>query len=373
MHLCIVFMHVWSCMIHPVCMWVCMSVCNSVYIHLFCICPCVDVCLQIELNTSLKPLRFFPSTIPHTLGSSPHLCHSIAMAHATFDQTRKVSHSWTRPIWNGRLWLLGMQNRYWRVCKQISLVWVSHLRLQSNRIASLSWGYHEDCHAEWSMDQLWLRGILLWCMSPNYHLFTYRNSRIILQHHLHCTTGSCRHDGIAHHQWKAAVLWWAHSTEFEAVAAKGEGCSASGRKDFWSILHPWNEVFSQVWVKLRDWCPMLKVLNYIWLDGKKFNPHFQFVLVVCGCFSCWNYLIQTQIRFRSSTGASMCIAALQPVACFFFSAWQVQGSQATTAAVQCHAAPMWSVQQVPLPHTPSQQFQLAEPIFHRFTHQSPLQ
>ena len=89
--------------------------------------------------------------------------------------------------------------------------------------------------------------------------------------------------------------------------------------------------------RLLDWCPMVKVLICLndWM-ARKFNPHFQFVLVVCGCFFFLKLLLQTQIRFRSSTGASMCIAALQPVACFFFSAWQLQASQATTAAVRRH-------------------------------------
>ena len=85
--------------------------------------------------------------------------------------------------------------------------------------------------------------------------------------------------------------------------------------------------------RLLDWCPMVKVLMIGW---QKIQPTFP---VRCGCLRLLFFLkllLQTQIRFRSSTGASMCIAALQPVACFFFSAWQLQGSQATTAAVQCH-------------------------------------
>ena len=104
-----------------------------------------------------------------------------------------------------------------------------------------------------------------------------------------------------------------------------------------------------------------------WWKKHWVSTHIQFVLLSAVAF------LQTQIRFRSSTGASMCIAALQPVACFFFSAWQFQGSEPTAAMKsqpQLCNAQLWSAHQVPTPHTPSQQFQLAKPFP---THQSPLQ
>ena len=103
-----IYVFMYACMYDPIRMWVRMSVCRSV-----CICICMSVYLGVYVcvwmyacrcnreKCLFKPLRFFPSTIPHTL-RSPHLCHSIAMAHATFDQTRKVSHSWTLVAWNAR-------------------------------------------------------------------------------------------------------------------------------------------------------------------------------------------------------------------------------------------------------------------------------
>ena len=190
------------------------------------------------------------------------------------------------------------------------------------------------------------------------------------------------HNGVLPTWWHCTPSLESSSSVRSPLHGIRSGCRKRGKVqclgkegfpiDFASREH-WNEDNSQVWVKLLDWCPMVKVLNYDWMAKNSTHISSSFWLSAVAFSSC-NYCFKPRYGFDPPPGASMCMAALQPVACFFFSAWQVQASQATTAAVQCHVCSNVKCSTGPnSTHSLSQQFQLAEPSFHRFTHQPPLQ